>query len=152
MSTVEENQREWLAALRSGDFKQGQGTLRDCEGGYCCLGVAAKVIDDIYSFENEHKEFVVSFHDYTEWDKAYIDSFSEDDETPEESYLTSTLPEESQRKLGINTKTSEYLACMNDGGSSCTRVTKKVRDFTFIARFLEIVFALSRTGESPGKP
>ncbi len=30
---------EWLAALRSGEFKQIDGTLTDGEGRFCCLGV-----------------------------------------------------------------------------------------------------------------
>lgn len=29
----------WVAALRSGEYKQGKGTLRDGDR-YCCLGVA----------------------------------------------------------------------------------------------------------------
>jgi hypothetical protein len=35
---------KWLAALRSGDYPQGQGTLRSTEG-FCCLGVLCDVID-----------------------------------------------------------------------------------------------------------
>lgn len=30
---------KWVAALRSGKYKQATGTLNDCGGGYCCLGV-----------------------------------------------------------------------------------------------------------------
>lgn len=29
----------WTAALRSGEFKQGRGRLRDGYGHHCCLGV-----------------------------------------------------------------------------------------------------------------
>lgn len=32
----------WLADLRSANFKQGFGMLRDCNGGFCCLGVLAQ--------------------------------------------------------------------------------------------------------------
>jgi hypothetical protein len=38
--------REWVAALRSGEFKQGIGQLahkRDNEPRYCCLGVACEL-------------------------------------------------------------------------------------------------------------
>lgn len=31
---------KWLAALRSGEYKQCKHTLHDYEGGHCCLGVA----------------------------------------------------------------------------------------------------------------
>lgn len=30
---------EWVAALRSGKYKQGQRYLRSCNDTYCCLGV-----------------------------------------------------------------------------------------------------------------
>lgn len=44
-----ENQTRWLAALRSGDFKQGHSYLRTCKDEFCCLGVAAEMFkpDDL---------------------------------------------------------------------------------------------------------
>jgi hypothetical protein len=38
--------KAWLKALRSGEYKQCQNTLTK-DGGYCCLGVLAKVTADI---------------------------------------------------------------------------------------------------------
>jgi hypothetical protein len=39
-----ELKRVWLEALRSGKYKQTKGTLHNLhDGGFCCLGVAAKV-------------------------------------------------------------------------------------------------------------
>jgi hypothetical protein len=39
-----ELKRVWLEALRSGEYKQTRETLHNPEsGGFCCLGVAAKV-------------------------------------------------------------------------------------------------------------
>jgi hypothetical protein len=55
-----EIKRKWLAALRSGEFKQGQGALyRD--GLYCCLGVLCEVVAkeqgyDFDEFANEEQE------------------------------------------------------------------------------------------------
>lgn len=40
--TRKEWQDEWIAALRSGDYKQSQHELYDGNG-YCCLGVAYKL-------------------------------------------------------------------------------------------------------------
>jgi hypothetical protein len=37
-------QKRWLAALRSGEYKQGHGRLR-IDDLYCCLGVACEVED-----------------------------------------------------------------------------------------------------------
>lgn len=33
----------WVEALRSGNFEQGEGSLCDSRGRYCCLGVFAKI-------------------------------------------------------------------------------------------------------------
>ena len=47
---IEENRRKWLAALKSGEYKQTRGylCLLDWETreplGYCCLGVAHEVL------------------------------------------------------------------------------------------------------------
>lgn len=38
------NQKRWIEALRSGEFKQCKGMLSDRRG-FCCLGVACKVFD-----------------------------------------------------------------------------------------------------------
>jgi len=38
----EDFKKRWIGALRTGDFKQGQGALYDkVSNTYCCLGVAA---------------------------------------------------------------------------------------------------------------
>lgn len=34
---------KWTAALRSGEYKQGKGQLRDGRGKFCCLGVLCNV-------------------------------------------------------------------------------------------------------------
>lgn len=31
--------KEWIAALRSGDYRQGRGQLRSEDNSFCCLGV-----------------------------------------------------------------------------------------------------------------
>ena len=40
--------KKWLAALRSGKYKQGRGALRSKNNEYCCLGVLC----DIHSRDN----------------------------------------------------------------------------------------------------
>lgn len=37
----------WVAALRSGEYKQGCGQLRGCDDDFCCLGVLC----DLYAKE-----------------------------------------------------------------------------------------------------
>jgi hypothetical protein len=38
---------KWIAALRSGRYKQGQGKLRSMYDKYCCLGVLCDVVDPL---------------------------------------------------------------------------------------------------------
>lgn len=35
--------QKWIDALRSGKFRQAQYTLKDEDGGYCCIGVLCKI-------------------------------------------------------------------------------------------------------------
>jgi len=48
----QEIKQEWVKALRSGDFKQGRGKLRNGDG-YCCLGVLCQVIGVVISDDGE---------------------------------------------------------------------------------------------------
>lgn len=38
------NREQWVAALRSGEYKQGYGQLNN-HGKYCCMGVACQTLD-----------------------------------------------------------------------------------------------------------
>lgn len=44
MSLTKEQKATWVAALRSGDYEQCRGELKNREGAYCCLGVAHEVL------------------------------------------------------------------------------------------------------------
>ena len=46
---------KWIAALRSGEYKQAVGALYDGEG-YCCLGVLCKVLGEEFTKDNEYWE------------------------------------------------------------------------------------------------
>jgi hypothetical protein len=41
---TDDEARAWVAALRSGEYKQGKGQLKTPEGNFCCLGVANEVM------------------------------------------------------------------------------------------------------------
>lgn len=46
--------KKWINALRSGKYKQGRYALQDSNNGYCCLGVACKIlIPTKYQFRND---------------------------------------------------------------------------------------------------
>lgn len=58
---MNKNTRDWIAALRSGEYSQTIGTLKDSSG-FCCLGVAC----DLYIAEHD-----------TGWDRdVFHDSFA----------------------------------------------------------------------------
>jgi hypothetical protein len=67
---VNENARKWVEALRSGEYTQTQGVLRD-ESGYCCLGVACVVYETATETKIEGPE----------WDP---DHWSADEELPDD--------------------------------------------------------------------
>lgn len=39
----QEVKQKWVAALRSGEYTQGQGSLKNAKSEYCCLGVLCDV-------------------------------------------------------------------------------------------------------------
>lgn len=73
-----ENGEKWLAALRSGDYEQGRGSmLRD--GKYCCLGVLEQVV----SGKVEDKEGWPSYS-WLEANKIYFkDALNQKTQNPE---------------------------------------------------------------------
>jgi hypothetical protein len=124
--------KEWVKALRSGEYKQTKHRLRDKEG-YCCLGVACEVISGIF-------DDIVGYWDNYLW-------ISEDRYGQESEEVQ--LPEVIANRLGIDragelvvpvcgTGSCEdddddlwtSLAMLNDGGAS----------FDFIADVIEKQF------------
>lgn len=43
---------KWVAALRSGEYKQGRGLLRDNYSNFCCLGVLCDLYDKEQNFNS----------------------------------------------------------------------------------------------------
>lgn len=41
-----EIKKKWIAALRTGEYKQGKGVLRDRDDNFCCLGVLCDIYKD----------------------------------------------------------------------------------------------------------
>lgn len=134
-----ETQSQWIAALRNGDRPQTTGYLKNGTG-YCCLGVAAEAVPGIAS------ECVI--YD----DEIQVPLLSV------EGYVIARLPPWAQDILGIDLRIMDYVIAMNDkmsrglGRFSDAEAERRgrlqanhKRDFRFIARFLEIVFALTQS-------
>lgn len=110
---------KWLQALRSGDYQQGGGCLRDpSHNTYCCLGVLCDISQ------------------VGEWDKPERDDDEEDCEWQQyqagndsQAYLP---PKTVLEAAGLNKENANKLTEMNDG-------TKKYRKRSFleIANWIE---------------
>lgn len=90
---------KWIAALRSGKYKQSNGNLLNT-GGYCCLGVACKIKRVPNSVL-----FGANLIDTTFIDRKYVDK----------------MPLPLQGKIISNTLVGE-VATMNDGGVSFSKI------------------------------
>lgn len=102
---MNENAKKWVEALRSGEYQQTQGTLRNMRRGdsYCCLGVACEIY---------RKEFGGEWLDLDEDGWPYFLDRS------------ANLPDDVQGWLGLKTSTGSFgdgdasLAGRNDDGAS----------------------------------
>lgn len=81
---TKEQKAKWIAALKSGKYKQARNQLHDpITGGNCCLGVAIRVCE---AKRMVHREFVVEGFLPEEIQRALADLNDNDDpETCEDS-------------------------------------------------------------------
>lgn len=105
------NREKWIQALESGEYQQTRGVLHDGVG-YCCLGVACKVLG--------YEPAVDEFGDHRYY---FGESFTH-------------LPEVAAARLGLVTlspaaQTSDggrvWLANLNDDGVSFTKIAALLR-------------------------
>lgn len=110
MRKLTENQKTWLAALRSGEYKQGTNYLHLVDGRMCCLGVAAHIF--------KPDNFPV-----TRGQGMHSDCYFYGDDH-------STAPDYVMRALGLrhcagkadDESCLSSLAAMNDGGASFAEI------------------------------
>lgn len=57
---MNEHNKAWLIALRSGEYKQGKGELRSRNNKFCCIGVACQVMNPNNWKENDI-EWIASY-------------------------------------------------------------------------------------------
>jgi hypothetical protein len=99
---------KWVKALRSGDYEQGHGCLRDSAGGYCCLGVLAEVAGE---------RSVSSGGALRESQGYYGD--------------------ESSHKVALPAGIPERLANLNDGYYNHAGKKRKPKSFAWLASYIE---------------
>ena len=80
--------KQWITALRSGEYKQTKNTLQD-ENGYCCLGVACKVvIPEDNQLLKEDKYFSGSFPFHQSYAPRWLKQINDDFYKKTEKALT----------------------------------------------------------------
>lgn len=91
--------KEWIAALRSGDYKQTTGWLQKA-GGFCCLGIACEV-------------YMKNFPDRVETlaDLSYHTVGYSFDALP---FVSASLPTGIDLEFGLDTLEARKLMNMND--------------------------------------
>lgn len=95
---------KWIEELRSGNYMQGNGTLRR-EDTYCCLGVLCDVVDP----------------------RHWVDSI---DGSYRFTYLGhSAIPDDQTlEKVGMNANQARFLSSMNDSGKSFDYIAIKIEE------------------------
>jgi hypothetical protein len=107
--TTKEARKKWVAALRSGKFKQGRYTLRRFDS-YCCLGVACEIYQDEVGDLDLNKDHTGRWQ--------YNEKISD-------------LPAKVQHWLGLANSSGGYR------GSSLTRLNDNMHSFEEIADLIE---------------
>jgi hypothetical protein len=100
---------KWVAALRSGEYKQGLGYLCDTDYNYCCLGV----LTDIYCqevFGTKLKPHVMA-HEEGEW-------------LTDEVVIWAALPDGDPYVTGL----SDRLSAVNDDGVSFEEIADIIEE------------------------
>lgn len=102
---------DWIAALRSGDYQQCEGTLSDGVG-FCCLGVLCEVVKP-----EGYEAGVIS--------EEHYDEYNEENYTRTE---TDELTDRIREKIGLGYGDAIELMSMND---------EQGKSFVDIADYLE---------------
>ena len=113
--------KEWVKALRSGDYQQGKSNLckedkisGDCE--YCCLGVACDILIESDWVKNPNW-IVWSIGDHEEFVSPTPFGWTETTSFPSLEILKS---------MGLDAAYAQELAELNDKGWSFKKIANKI--------------------------
>lgn len=99
----EELKQQWVEALRSGEYQQTTGCLRDI-GGFCCLGVLCDILDRSC------------------WDVHTDDSYGVTDYSYGDGDEDALIPADISERIGLPRRVQEDLAELNDHGFSFAEI------------------------------
>lgn len=98
MTLNPEFKAKWVAALRSGEYKQGVCFLRNARNEFCCLGIAVELMG-------------------LNWQSNLGDCYGH-----ENSDLLGTLTASERESIGLNDDAHMALFRMNDNGRSFSEI------------------------------
>lgn len=103
--------KKWVAALRSGKYKQTKGALKRVSEftesvSYCCLGVACDLINPKGWGEKDSYSTSVTY--------SPLDSLGRKNPSLKYCQSDALMPENLQKKIGLSIEAMEVLTTMND--------------------------------------
>lgn len=99
-----ELKQKWLAALRSGNYRQGQGQLHNADNQFCCLGVLCDIVDPSRWSDRDGGE-------------SYVYLGLTCISMPAESFLSD---------VGLTQLVADELADLNDHGATFTEIADRI--------------------------
>lgn len=112
-----ELKQKWIEALRSGQYRQGKGVLRDSADRFCCLGVLCDVVNKsgwgaAYDVDTSiaGNDVEISAHPYN--DGEDINAVS--------------LPCSFRERIGLHVADTSALIAMNDSGQDFETIAKHI--------------------------
>ena len=98
-----EIKNEWIKRLRSGNFKQGVGVLKNSiDNKYCCLGVLCEIHPEVKFMKKENS---ILYYYKNKNISEYV-----------------TLPKDFREKIGMDELTVRHVAELNDAGYSFNEI------------------------------
>lgn len=127
--------RAWIAALRSGTYQQGTGTLfKPTTGSYCCLGVLAKINNkaldhDCLMYQSHSDIWPSKLPEPSEADGRPVSSTGHLPNTPELCKDLEALAVLYPSLTGILPTMIPSLAMLNDHGVSFTDIATLIEKY-----------------------
>ena len=108
-----EAKQNWVEALRSGKYKQGDGCLRDRSDRFCCLGVLCDILKKEGEEWRPDPENTASQFEFSSVGQLPVVSFP---------------PENLIDRVGLEKDQPQELADMNDSGASFEEIADWIEE------------------------
>jgi len=109
--------KEWLTALRSGEYKQTTGSLYNIQDqGYCCIGVAARIKYPLHYLKDKNDRYAGTL----QGNNKCINS--------DTKYKLSKIPQELKRSVNANNFVSQLVNLNDDEEYSFEEIAEWIEE------------------------